>query len=151
MSDVDNISFNSNGQLIPGIYTLCWLEFFSLYSYNPKRKRLLRGLYYGIIELKKAGATEIFVDGSFVTQKVEPNDFDACWNLQGVDLKLLDPIFLDFRDGRKAQKARFGGEFFPHNWSAIAGTGLTFLEFFQKDKFTGDPKGIIRIDLRTFT
>ena len=38
------------------------------------------------------------------------------------------------------------GELFPA--SIIAGTdGLSFLEFFQTDKDTGRPKGIIAIDL----
>jgi hypothetical protein len=39
-----------------------------------------------------------------------------------------------------------GGELFPA--ASVAGPGGTaFLDFFQRDKTTGDPKGIIAIDL----
>jgi hypothetical protein len=54
------------------------------------------------------------VNGSFVTAKEEPADFDACWDSQGVDLDALDPVLLDLSAGRASQKARFGGELFPN-------------------------------------
>jgi hypothetical protein len=47
---------------------------------------------------------------------------------------------------RAAQKAKYGGEFFPAE-SAADPFGTRFLEFLQHDKQTGDPKGIIAIDL----
>ena len=50
-----------------------------------------------------------------------------------------------FTKGRAAQKARFGAEFFP----AQAPQRLkTFLDFFQIDKDTGKPKGIIEVLLK---
>jgi hypothetical protein len=39
------------------------------------------------------------------------------------------------------------GELFPAQFRA-GGSGETFLEFFQTDKETGNPKGIIVLDLR---
>ncbi len=90
------------------------------------------------------------VDGSFVTAKSIPNDFDGCWSTEGVDfdlLNLIDPILLTFGNGRAAQKAKYLGELFPADTTEF-GTGRTFLEFFQIDKETGDQKGIIAIDLR---
>lgn len=89
----------------------------------------------------------VYVDGSFVTTKPEPGDFDACWALAGVDVELLDPVFLDFSSSRAQQKKRFLGEFFPAELPDGA-TGRTFLEFFQTDKETGKPKGILVLDLR---
>jgi hypothetical protein len=53
------------------------------------------------------------LDGSFVTTKERPGDFDACWDIRFVDDAVLDPTFLDFSQGRAAQKRRFLGEFFP--------------------------------------
>ena len=44
------------------------------------------------------------------------------------------------------QKAKYMGELFPASTIAATG-GLSFLEFFQTDKDTGRPKGIIAIDL----
>lgn len=61
-----------------------------------------------------AGCPRVWLNGSFVTAKDEPADFDACWDTDGVDLDALDPIFFDFADGRANQKASFGGELFPN-------------------------------------
>lgn len=80
-----------------------------------------------------------------------PNDFDACWEMNNVDisrLQLEEPLLLDFSNRRGAQKVKFGGELFPAEASADS-SGAVFLNFFQRDKNTGDPKGIIAIDLRS--
>ena len=79
-----------------------------------------------------------------------PNDFDACWDIEGVDPDLLDPVLLTFDDSRAAQKAKYLGELFPAQLSE-GGSGGSFLEFFQIDKETGNPKGIITLDLRRFS
>ena len=42
----------------------------------------------------------------------------------------MDPVFRDFDNERAAQKAKYGGEFFPSSFKADA-VGRTFLEFFQ--------------------
>ncbi len=89
----------------------------------------------------------MYLDGSFVTAKPEPGDFDACWGVSGVEVERLDPLFLDFSNSRARQKARFLGEFFPADLPEGV-TGKTFLEFFQMDKEAGNPKGILVIDLR---
>jgi hypothetical protein len=86
------------------------------------------------------------VDGSFVTEKMFPGDFDACWDPHGVDVTLLDPVFLDFSNGRAAQKGRFRGELFLSS-SPADSKGTSFLRFFQIDKMTGKAKGIVALDL----
>ena len=113
---------------------------------QPRRKQLLKGLREALVLLKTAGCRLVYLDGSFVTSKPTPGDFDACWVVNGVDVDKLDPVFLDFSHARPQQKGRFGGEFFPADLSEGA-TGRTFLEFFQTDKETGDAKGIVVIDL----
>jgi uncharacterized protein DUF6932 len=64
----------------------------------------------------------------------------------GVDASLLDPVILNFDRGRAVQKARFGGELFPAQLPEGI-SGVTFLEFFQINKETGRPKGIVAMDL----
>ena len=82
------------------------------------------------------------------TGKEIPGDFDACWDVSGVDLALLDPVLLNFDNQRAVQKAKYRGEFFPADLEAEAMPPYrVFLDFFQTDKATGDPKGIIAIDL----
>ena len=75
-----------------------------------------------------------------------PNDYDACWEEAGVDPERLDPVLLTFDAGRATQKAKYFGESFPASVTADP-EGLSFLEFFQTDKETGEAKGIVAIDL----
>jgi hypothetical protein len=107
---------------------------------------LLAGLKAALDALRAAGCRRAYIDGSFVTTKATPGDFDGCWEVGGVDPDLLDPVLLVFANQRAAQKAKYGGEFFPAE-SAADPFGTRFLEFFQRDKQTGDPKGIVTIDL----
>lgn len=88
----------------------------------------------------------MFLDGSYVTEKKIPGDFDACWEPSDVDHRTLDSVLLDFSHNRRQQKLKYGGEFFPSSVK-VDGT-RTFVEFFQVDRHTGKPKGIIRIRLR---
>jgi hypothetical protein len=97
--------------------------------------------------LREAGCRLVYLDGSFVTAKANPGDFDACWDVQNVNEERLDPAFWDFSHGRASQKQRFLGEFFPAQLPEGA-TGRAFLHFFQISKATGEPKGILAIRLR---
>jgi len=60
--------------------------------------------------------------------------------------ELLHPELLDFSDGRAAQKARYRGELFPAETLAEP-AGTVFLDYFQRDRDTGLPKGIVAIDI----
>lgn len=90
------------------------------------------------------GLSEVVLNGSFVTAKDEPGDFDACWDPDGVDMEMLDPVLLDLSQGRLVQKERFGGELFPN--VTEAGSGLVFAEFFRNERDTGR-KGIVVLRL----
>lgn len=140
-------TFEDDGNLPPGVHWVDWAELSSRFGYSVYRRRLLRGLRDALGLLRTAGCSTAYVDGSFVTQKSEPGDFDGCWDVVGVDPARLDPVFLDFDNQRAAQKARFMGEFFPAQMPEGA-SGRAFLEFFQTDKNTGSAKGIVAIDLR---
>lgn len=75
-------------------------------------------------------------------------DYDACWDATGVVAAKLDPVLLDFDNARLKQKLKYRGELFPSH--AIVGKlGVTFLDYFQKCKWTGVPKGILRMHLGT--
>ena len=141
------MKFNDEGNLPPGIYDVTWEEFEKKFGHNHYRTRILRGIRRAIINLKYSGCRKIYLDGSFITNKYKPNDFDGCWESTNVDITLLDPILQDFDNGRKTQKAKYHGEFFPSSMHTKMGT---FLEFFQRDKETGNPKGIICINLEKF-
>ena len=139
-------SFDENGLLPLGVHWATWDEFIQRFGTSIWRRRLAAGIRAAIENLKSAGCLTVYLNGSFVTNKEVPNDFDACWVEAGVDPTVLDPVLLTFDPGRVTQKAKYLGELFPA--SAIAsGDGFSFLEFFQTDKETGGRKGIITIDL----
>ena len=139
-------SFDEYGLLPPGIHWASWDEIIERFGTSSWRLRLAAGVRAAIENLKNAGCQTVYVDGSFVTAKEVPNDFDACWEEVGVDPLALDPVLLTFDPGRTTQKAKYLGELFPASIIASE-NGFSFLEFFQVDKETGRPKGIVAIDL----
>lgn len=116
------------------------------FATNPWRRSLFDGLMDGVRSLLSAGCERIFLDGSYVTDKPKPQDFDACWDPTGVDSRKLDPVFRDFSNQRAAQRARFKGEFFPSSMICID-VGQSFVDFFQVDRYSGHKKGIVVVEL----
>lgn len=137
--------FTSEGLLPLGVRVATWPEFKRRFGTNPRRRRLVEGLALALASLKEAGCRRVYVDGSFVTKKARPNDFDACWAEAGVDPDLLHPALLSFENLRARQKAAFLGELFPA--SASADEASPFLKFFQMTR-KGQPKGIVALNLR---
>jgi hypothetical protein len=139
-------AFDAGGNLPPGIHPANWDEVITRYATNTRRRELADGLLEVLRSLKGAGCRMAYLDGSFVTAKELPGDFDACWEVAGIEAGRLDPELLDFSNHRAAQKARYGGELFPAE-TAAEPAGTTFLDYFQRDRDTGQPKGIIAVDL----
>lgn len=141
-------AFQSNGLLPPGVHWATLPEVKSRYCLNPHRNILYHGFLHGVDALAKAGCSTLYLNGSFVTEKDFPSDYDVCWETAGVAGAALDPVLLDFSNGRAAQKAKFLGEFFPTHFLAESLPPFrVFMNFFQTDKDTGDPKGIVGIAL----
>ena len=137
--------FDLTGNLPPGVYWASWNDVVGKFGVNPWRKRLLDGLFEALTNLKMAGCRTVYLDGSFVSNKIIPNDYDACWEETGVNPQLLDPVLLTFDPGRATQKAKYMGEFFPAS-IPVNPDGMSFIEFFQIDKVSGNPKGILALD-----
>ena len=134
----------SNDELPAGEHLASLQEIELIYgSSSGRRKELMKGLYEATDNLEAAGVKTIWIDGSFVTSKKEPNDIDGCWEYTpSVDINMLDPIFLG---GRAEMKKKYGLDFFIANYIE-AKSGLPFPKFFQKNR-DGDPKGIILVNL----
>jgi hypothetical protein len=143
-------SFDEYGNLPPGEHAAPWPEIIQRFCHTPHRWKLAEGLRAAAVVLKYAGCQILYVNGSFTTAKRVPKDYDACWDTQGVDLKLLDPVLMMFANDRVAQKAKYLGELFPAGVRADL-SGRTYLQFFKTDRDTGKPKGIILLDLRSLT
>lgn len=115
------------------------------FGYTPWRRHLLDGMLDALRALKAAGCARAYIDGSFVTSKEQPGDFDACWDAEGDDFDRIDERLLTFDRGRATQKAAFGGELFIADARADP-QGTLFRDFFQTDR-DGRRKGIVVIDL----
>ena len=109
------------------------------------RAEVVEALARAVTSLRLRHPTRVGIDGWSGAGKTTLAD-----ELAGVDFDLLDsldPVLLDWTNRRAAQKTRFGGELFIAE-SAADPWGTTYLEFFQHNRNTGEPKGILAIDLR---
>jgi hypothetical protein len=127
--------------LPPGVHSSTMTEIGERFATNETRRRLFSGFALVADALLKSGCNSIYLDGSFTTDKPEPNDYDGCWDPKGVDVAKLDPVLLDFTNRREAQKRKYFGEMFIATTDEIS--GKTFLDFFQTERSTGKRKGIL--------
>ena len=111
---------------------------------SSHRGALLDGLLRAVTNLAGAGCRIVLLDGSFVSEKQFPQDYDGAWEPYGVDPALLDPVLLDFSRRRAAMKAKYAGELFPASWEAAA--GVLYRDYFQRDR-NGVAKGVLLIEL----
>ena len=142
LPELVNVSASAPWSVLPpGIHDATQEEVEARFATTSHRAWLFGGFVRVVEALRRAGCSTIFLDGSFITAKPHPCDFDGIWDLTGVDPDKLDPVLLEFDNMRAAQKAKYFGEMFvmqlPHQ------TGL--LPFFQQEKFSNVPKGIVRI------
>src|SRR5580700_10897259 len=113
-TDFDSLT----GYLPVGVYPMEWGCFSSRFTWNPRGRFLWEGLYRALVNLRNAGCGAVIVDGSFVTSKDQPADYDAAFDPVGVNGSLVDPVLLRHDDERKAMKAKYFGDVFP--WGAVA-------------------------------
>jgi hypothetical protein len=74
-----NLIFDTNGCLFPNeVFKIDNLTFETTFAYNERRKTLFRMLESYIFDLQLILNTplKIWVNGSYTTQKVQPNDID---------------------------------------------------------------------------
>ena len=135
---------SSTGYLPLGVHYAPWDEFAPRFSANGHRGRLVGGLLAALQNLASAGCRSVILDGSFVSHKDLPEDYDGAWDTHGVDPYRLDPVLLDFTNGRAAMKRKYLGELFPA--TAAATPGVLYRDFFMTDR-NGVPKGVVNIDL----
>ena len=139
-----NMEFNEDHVLSPGIHEMEWEEFYASFSFSPRRKELLEGLKKVVDILQKTGCSVIYIDGSFVSEKLEPGDWDACFDCAPIKTK---DVFKQYPlSDRNEQKRLYGGELYLASTEADE-YGNKYLEFFQQITGTGKKKGIVKIKL----
>src|SRR5262245_17707809 len=95
------------GILPPGIHWASLEEVGTRFAVTPHRAWLFQGVVAVAEVLRSAGCMRMYLDGSFVTAKERPSDYDGCWEPANVNPTQLDPVLLDFSDGRAAQKLKY--------------------------------------------
>ncbi len=145
-------SLTEGGELPPGIYHATINELETLFGVTNQRRRLLmNGLKSALALLRDGGVSKVFIDGSFISNKLEPSDVDGCWSTIGVDPLKLDPRFWDYADledlklKKQSLRQEFGIDFFIAEL-VEAGSGKHFPDFFQTNR-NGEAKGIIEVNL----
>jgi hypothetical protein len=142
------IEFDSRtGYLAEGVHCMTLDEVARQFAWNRRRQFLFEGFRRALDNLASAGCRAILLDGSFVTAKETPGDWDAAFDPVGVIPERLDPILIKYDDGRRAMRAKYLGDIFPWSAPAAGPNGALFRQFFQKDR-DGIPKGIIEIKLQ---
>lgn len=128
----------------PGIYEFTIEKAEAQFASTPHRRRLFESFKELAKDLKEAGCKRIFLDGSFITRKDKPGDFDACWEPFELVNRPKDAFLIDESvEGWKARKAKYLGDIFPRHADKYGDR----VEKWQFDERTERQKGIIFIDL----
>jgi hypothetical protein len=142
----------ATGALPPGNHQATMEQIADRLCITPRREWLLKGLRVAVVAFWAAGFEEIYVDGSFCTEKANPGDVDGYWVEPDDDVyDRIDPYWIDFelllvprlRKWKWRMWAERGVEFFIHP-AMRASPALGFPEFFRQDR-DGRPRGVIQV------
>ena len=142
----------TTGALPPGDHRATLEEIGMRLGFTPRRRWLLKGLRSAVEAFWAAGIEEVFIDGSFCTEKPEPGDIDGYWVEPDQHVyDRIDPYWIDLelvlvpqlRKWMWRMWADHGVEFFIHPIMQ-AGPEITFPEFFRKGR-DGQSRGVIQV------
>ncbi|GAA1955992.1 hypothetical protein GCM10009798_14140 [Nocardioides panacihumi] len=139
-----------DGRLPPGDWEATWGEIEAKFAYNFRRREILTGLQHVAEQLRRHGIQEIWVDGSFVTNKQRPDDADVVYMIPA------DGDADDWADvgpsRRKHMKQYHRVDLWrypspqPPKHSVAGGKLITIKEFFETDG-DGNPRGLLHVNI----
>lgn len=106
-----NVRLNPKTGLLPeGVHDLSWTDIAVLFGTSVHRRNLLKYFHEVCSILKKAGVDKVWLNGSFVTSKSRPSDYDCSYELTQriFDALPTDPFKLKNAD--TIIRARFNGD-----------------------------------------
>lgn len=138
-------SFNADGLLPPGIHSATMAELEQKLGFSPKRYVLVEGLKQVTGELVKLGVTEVYVNGSFVTNKISPKDVDVY-----VPVPIGSVVFNEIAKRRDEWQAQNQVDIYPAVTDVEEEGSLGFFEglFGRTKEFPQRPKGYVKLVLR---
>ncbi len=113
--------------LPPGIHDAKWNDFVSHFGIGSRRIELVESMESMLLHLWDVGCKAVKIDGSFVTSKLKPSDFDGTWDPEGVDETELDIVIAD--EDKYLMKEKYNGELYRQD-SIEARTRKSFDDFF---------------------
>jgi len=131
--------------LPPGLHFVGFREFRDTFVFTAARAWQFEGFQAACRDLRTAGCAKIYVGGSFVTSKLDPSDFDACWDPVGVNPSLLDPVFYDDNLHLERREKYRGDLLIGGCDPGPSGENFRFL---SRDKQSGEERGMIGIKLK---
>ena len=139
--------FDRLGNLPLEIHDATILEIEIRFGGRGQRRRVFEDLVVWLGHMKAAGCRTVYVNGSFVTAKEFPNDFDTCFDPTGVDRAKLDPVLLERSDAAiDLIRARYGGDIRVDR-EMPPGSISPYLRLFMRDGRARVENGIVRLDL----
>ncbi len=142
----------STAALPPGDHRASLEEIVKRVGFTPRRRWLVTGLRVAVEAFWEARIEEIYIDGSFCTEKPDPGDIDGYWvEPDPAVYDRIDPYWIDFElmlvpQARKRKWrvwVEHGGEFFIHP-AMQARPDVGFPQFFRHDR-DGQPRGVIQV------
>jgi len=143
---------SETGALPPGDHPATLDEIADQFGFTHRRRWLLKGLRSAVAAFRAAGIREIYIDGSFCTEKPDPGDIDGYWVEPDEEVyERIDPYWIDFEEGFVPSVGRWkwrmwteqGVEFFVHPLMR-ANRDVDFPSFFRQDR-ERRPRGVIRV------
>ena len=140
------------GALPPGDHQATLEEIAKRLDFTPRRRWLLKGLRTAVGAFWAAGIEEIYIDGSFCTEKPDAGDIDGYWVEPDSGVyERIEPYWIDFEPALaphiRKRKWRMwtdhGVESFIHPAMQLS-PEMGFPEFFRQDR-EGQQRGIIQV------
>jgi hypothetical protein len=148
------LKYLPNGNLTPGVHPMNWDDFVDEFGYTNHRKMLIDGMKKAINALKKCSCERLYIDGSFVTKKLVPKDWDGCYDEAGMHMQKLRKefaIFYNISPPRQEQKDIFKGEVLPASLEIrFPLPEKTIIDCFQLDINDDSSKGIVQLSLKNY-
>jgi hypothetical protein len=137
-----------SGYLPPGRYLATWTEIVDRFSTNPHRTALSEMLLEALRMLAKAGCRQVWINGSYVTDKERPGDVDVLYDAWAVRPNELDQLFRSETAAARADRNKiYGGDYFPVYDDELDGALISHFETDRSDI----PKGIVQLSLSTLS
>ncbi len=142
--------FRDDGFLPIGIHWAeSWQEIEDRFAFNYYRYEKLQGLKQMLLHLKGCKCKTVYLDGSFTSIKDKPNDFDLCYDKEGVDFEYMAANYSVLLGRKYKQLQIYGGECYVSDHPVVTkgNQRMTILDLYQLIKDSDEPKGIVAIKL----